>query len=253
MQEQKYNLGLVSVSFRQHTPREILNSMTMAGLSFIEWGSDVHAPYNDIEKLNEIAELQKEFGVFCSSYGTYFRIGETPIEELQGYIQAAKTIGTDTLRLWCGTKSGKAMNEDEKKELFSLCLKVAKIAEECGVKLCMECHKNTFTENPADAVALMKSINSQGFRMYWQPFEWQSSEDNKENAKMISPFAEHLHVFNWKGREKLPLSEASDVWREYLSYFSTPRTLLLEFMPNGTLEELLEESATLKSIVGDCL
>ena len=41
----KSKLGLVSVSFRGHTPREILEEMKKVGLSCIEWGSDVHAPY----------------------------------------------------------------------------------------------------------------------------------------------------------------------------------------------------------------
>ena len=33
--------------------------------------------------------------------------------------------------------------------------------------------------------------------------------------------------------------------------YSTPRTLLLEFMPNGTLEELAAETAALRTIVGE--
>jgi sugar phosphate isomerase/epimerase len=77
--KEKYNLGLVSVSFRKHSPKEILEEMKKAELSLIEWGSDVHAPCGDIERLNEIAKLQKEYGIECSSYGTYFRFGQTPI------------------------------------------------------------------------------------------------------------------------------------------------------------------------------
>jgi hypothetical protein len=115
----------------------------------------------------------------------------------------------------------------------------------------MECHKNTFTENPDDSVSLMKSVNSPSFRMYWQPFQWQSTDENIANAKKIAPFAEHIHVFNWVGDKKLPLVEGVEKWQEYLKEFRTPRTLLLEFMPNGTLEELKKEAATLKTIVGE--
>jgi hypothetical protein len=49
----------------------------------------------------------------------------------------------------------------------------------------------------------------------------------------------------------LPLAEAIEEWREYLSAFSTPRTLLLEFMPKGTIEELAEEAAALRTIIGE--
>lgn len=251
MEKRKYKLGLVSVSFRQHSPQEILDAVKAAGLSCIEWGSDVHAPCRDIERLQKIAEMQKEYGVFCSSYGTYFRLGETPIEELSDYIAAAKALGTDILRLWCTRKSGNDMTSEERNDLLGVCRAVAKIAEERGVTLCLECHKKTFTENPDDAVWLMQSVNLPSFRMYWQPFQWQSSEQNVENAKKISPYAEHIHVFNWKGSEKLPLTDAVSDWQEYIKAFSTPRTLLLEFMPNGTIEELVQEAESLRTIIGE--
>ena len=253
MKKEKYNLGLVSVSFRKHSPKEILEEMKKSGLSYVEWGSDVHAPCDDLEKLNEIAKLQKEYDIECSSYGTYFRLGETPIEELDNYIKAAKILGTDILRLWCETKSGKDMTETEKNELLQLCRNAARIAEDNRVTLCMECHKKTFTEIPDDALWLMREVDSQHFRMYWQPFQWKTPEENRENAKKIAPYAEYIHVFNWKGDKKLPLADAVGEWREYLSRFSAPLTLLLEFMPNGTLEELKNEAAALKNIVGESL
>ena len=42
-----YRLGLVSVSFRPHTPEDILKAMQCAGLNYIEWGGDVHVPHGD--------------------------------------------------------------------------------------------------------------------------------------------------------------------------------------------------------------
>ena len=250
MKKNEYKLGLVSVSFRQHTPKEILEAVAGAGLSCIEWGSDVHAPYDNGEHLAEIAALQAEYGIACSSYGTYFRLGETPLETLEGYIQAAKILGTDVLRLWCGRKSGSDMEMQEREALLEVCRQAAAIAEAYGVYLCMECHKKTFTEDPEDAVWLMESVGSPHFRMYWQPFQWQGAEENIENAKKIAPYAKHIHVFHWKGEKKLPLADAVEEWRDYLQGFSTPRTLLLEFMPNGTVEELAREADALKTIIG---
>ena len=244
-----YRLGLVSVSFRSHTPREIVEAMKAVGLSYIEWGSDVHAPCTDMEKLREVAALQKEYGIECSSYGTYFRLGETPIGELEHYIEAARILETNILRLWCGRKKSTDMTEEERSAFVSDCEAAERIAKEHGVILCMECHKKTFTESSADAVWLMEQISSPHFRMYWQPFQWQSAAENEENAKRIAPYAEHIHVFNWKGEKKLPLGEATEEWRAYLRHFSPPRALLLEFMPNGRLSELTAEAAALKQII----
>ena len=71
-----YKCGLVSVSFRKYTPQQIVSAVKSCGLQCIEWGSDIHAPRNDIEKLNEIVKLQNKYGIYCSSYGTYFHLGQ---------------------------------------------------------------------------------------------------------------------------------------------------------------------------------
>lgn len=250
MEEKKYRLGLVSVSFRQHTPREILEAAKSAGLSCIEWGSDVHAPWRDVERLHEIAQMQKEYGIDCSSYGTYFRIGETPIEELEHYIAAAKVLGTDILRLWCGTKSSNKFSEQEKQDFTSICKKAAEIAEKEGVTLCMECHKDTFTESLESALALMREVNSPCFGMYWQPFQWQTLEENLTYAQAIAPYARHIHVFQWKEKLRFSLNDGVEEWQGYLSKFTTPRTLLLEFMPDNELSSLPTEAKALRKIAG---
>ncbi|MBR0327262.1 MAG: sugar phosphate isomerase/epimerase, partial [Clostridia bacterium] len=100
-----YTLGLCSVSFRKNNPGEILNAVRASGLSVIEWGSDVHAKKEDLQMLARIASAQAAMGIGCSSYGTYFRIGETPVSELEAYIGAANVIGTSVLRVWCGNKN----------------------------------------------------------------------------------------------------------------------------------------------------
>ena len=246
----RYRMGLVSISFRSHTPREILEAMRRAGLTCIEWGSDVHAPCRDTAALRAIASLQEEYGIACSSYGTYFRLGVTPPSELSDYIAAAGLLGTRTLRLWCGEKRGADMSGEERAALLAECRRAAALAEDRGVTLAMECHMQTLTEDPRDAAWLVEEIGSPAFRLYWQPFQWQTPEENRRNAAVFAPYTEHIHVFHWRGSEKLPLREAVGDWQGYLAEFTTPRTLLLEFMPGGTLGELKEEAAALRRITG---
>lgn len=248
--ERSFHTGLVSVSFRKYSPKEILAEMQKVGLSRIEWGSDVHAPVGDPERQRELVAMQRDFGVSCCSYGTYFRLGETPMAELGDYIDGARRLETDVLRLWCGTKSGADMAEEEREALIRLCAEGAELAEKREVTLCMECHLKTLTQDTRDAVALMERIGSPHFRMYWQPFQWQTVGENLENAKRIAPYTKHIHVFNWKDKEKFPLREAKEAWQSYLSAFEGEHDLLLEFMPKGTLEELAAETAALGEIIG---
>lgn len=253
IKENKYNFGLVSVSFRNYTPRDILQVMKETKLSCIEWGSDIHAPCNETEKLMEISTLQKEYGIKCCSYGTYFRLGQTPVEELNNYISAAKILGTNVLRLWCGTKSGKYYTTTERRNLINECRTASEIAERQNVILCMECHMDTYTENLSDAISLMKEINSENFRMYWQPFQSKSQDENLAYAEAIAQYTVNIHVFQWKNEKRFSLNEGIKEWQSYLSKFSVPRTLLLEFMPDDRIDSLEAEVKALKTIIGESI
>ena len=246
--ENRYRLGLVSVSFRNHTPENILRKMKEVGLSVIEWGSDVHAPATDKERLYEIARLQKEYGIECSSYGTYFDFGKHDISELTSYIEAAKILGTRVLRLWCGNKAGRDMTDEERDAFLTLCKRAAKIAKENDVMLCMERHENSFTHYAEDVIFLMNEVNSPNFRMYWQPALALSPEDNVEMARALAPYTENIHVFNYHDNARHTLFEIIDTWRTYLKEFSTPRTLLMEFLPDNNLETLEKETEALRKI-----
>jgi len=240
-----YDLGLVSITFRDKTPREILTAMKEAGLKVIEWGSDVHCPP---ERADEIAKLQGEFGIECCSYGTYFRLGVTDLKELPRYIAAAKILGTDILRLWCGDKDSENYTEEEKQELFRQCKLAAELAEKENVTLCMECHNYTYTNTLQGAKELMMAINSEHFRMYWQPNQFKNFEENLDYAKTISPYTKHIHVFKWRGQKKLSLYEGITEWKAFLECFKGEQSLLLEFMPDNKIETLKIEAKALKEI-----
>ena len=244
-----FKLGLVSISFRSNSPKEILTAMKNAGLSYIEWGSDVHAPRDNKDNLEEIARLQREFGIACSSYGTYFRLGINDTAELEEYAEAAKALGTDIIRLWCGDKNSQDFTEDEKRALFEQCKAAAEIGKQKGVYFCLECHNNTYTNTKESALELMQAVDSKHFCMYWQPNQYRTEEENIRYATLLCDYTKHVHVFNWEGDEKYPLAEAVDVWRKYLACLKPDSTLLLEFMPDNRIESLTDEAEALKEIV----
>ncbi len=247
--------GLVSISFRQNTVDEIIAEMKKCGLSCVEWGSDVHAPQEDEEKLKEVKKKCDENNISCVSYGTYFRIGKNSTDEIMQYIKAAKILGTKTLRIWCGTKSYCEYTAEEKTEFLAKCKVLADIAEKEDVLLCMECHNRTFTEDLEGALLLMDTINSPNFRMYWQPNQYKKEEQNIEYAKKIKDYVEVVHVFNWEAEKidvvnRLPLVEAKERWQGYFDILGK-KPALLEFMPDNSIESLANEAAALKEILGE--
>lgn len=244
-----YNTGLVSVSFRGLCPDDIIYLARNAGLSCIEWGSDVHAPRDDERMLCHIAKEQEKAGLFCSSYGTYFTLGRDPSDQLEAYIRAAKILGTDTLRIWCGNKGYGEYTAEERASLTAEARCAAWIAENHGVRLCLECHANTYTDCPQGAREIMRTVNSPSFRMYWQPHQNQSVSWNFTYATVIAPFTVNIHVFNWKGKDRYPLADASELWRMYLGAFDGVENLLLEFMPDNDPKTLEREADSLRKII----
>ena len=246
-----FDRGLVSVSFRSIDPKRIMELCNGAGLTFIEWGSDVHAVCTDIDRLEYISSEQEKYGIRSSSYGTYFKIGRDRVECLNEYITAAKKLGCSILRIWCGEKNYTDMTEEERTLIISECTAAAKIAEESGVVLCCECHGGTFTNVPCGALRLMREVDSAHFLMYWQPNQHESTEYNLDYARSIAPYTKVIHVFNWKGNKKLPLSDAVEEWKRYLSVFDGSQKLLLEFMPDGSPDSLFAEAESLGRIVSE--
>ena len=243
----EYKCGIVSVSFREHTPEQIIKAAKEAGLSCVEWGSDIHAPRNNPEALQEIVKLQDEYKVSCSSYGTYFRLGMSDINE-QEYIDAAKSLGTDILRVWCGDKAYQSYSQEEKELFLAECKKASQIAKENGVILCMECHHGTFTDTKEGMKDLMETVNSEHFLMFWQPNQYVSNDTNCEYAQAVTQYCKAIHVFNWEGTNKLPLSQGENLWKKYLGILKDTDTLLLEFMPDDKIESLKNEASALIKI-----
>lgn len=241
--------GLVSISFREHSPERIARSSAECGLKFVEWGSDVHAPYHDIARLEKLKNLQENYGIRCCSYGTYFRLGYTPLDELPLYIQAAKILGTNTLRLWAGRKKAADCTEEERKYFFSQCRQAAEIAKEHDVILCLECHRRSYTETMEGALELMQAIQSPHFRMYWQPNPDISKAENLAYITLLKPYITHVHVFHWTAQERLSLSEGIQDWKAYLSALSGEYHLLLEFMPDDSIQSLRKEADALHAIL----
>ena len=246
-----FKCGVVSVSFRQLSVDEVIRYTKEAGLDQIEWGGDVHAPYNDPERIAYIAKAQAAAGISCPSYGTYFKLGVDDTELLHGYAEAARALGTKILRLWCGNKNYTDLTPEEREFMISECKKAARIAEEEGVILCMECHQKSFTNVLEGALDLMRSVNSPAFRMYWQPSTTAPVEDNIKYARGIKDYVDTIHVFYYKDGKKAYLKDGAEEWKRYLSEFENDKKLLLEFMPDGSPDSLRGEAAALTAIAAE--
>ncbi|MCX7868671.1 MAG: hypothetical protein N2322_01855, partial [Terrimicrobiaceae bacterium] len=104
--------GLVSISFRQLAPAEIVRLCTRAGLGLVEWGGDVHVPHGNLEAAKSVRRLTADAGLHTAAYGSYLRLGQ-PEPSLEAVLDTAAELGAPVVRVWAGSKgSAEATPED---------------------------------------------------------------------------------------------------------------------------------------------
>lgn len=243
-----YRMGLASIAFRQLSVEEIIQLAKNAGLSCIEWGSDVHAPKDDLDNIRRIRRLTEAAGLSCSSYGTYFNIVKDQPEDIRGYITAARELGVNTLRIWC---SGHPLElpEAEIQNRFEICRRIAKIAEEENVFISAECHSGNLTHDENSSIRFMEALNTPHFRMYWQPCELLTPEENVAFIKGVLPYVTNVHVYHYTNKAHHPMEEGQNVWAEYIRALGKDRLFIIEHLPEHDPALLPRQAATLKKLL----
>ncbi len=92
--------GLVSVSFRALSPREITGACLEAQVRGIEWGGDVHVPPGDLENARAVGQMTRDAGLQVAAYGSYFRCDGSDFEPV---LETALAVGAPLIRVWAGT------------------------------------------------------------------------------------------------------------------------------------------------------
>lgn len=250
-----FEKGLVSVSFRGLTPEKIVEQAVGACLSCIEWGGDVHLPPTEIELAHKIAALTSAAGLRVSSYGSYFRIGVTPIEEFSDVLATASALGAPLIRVWAYDRYLMQRDGTLWDSLVASARAIAEMAEKAGVTVCLECHNGTLTEEYHGAIRFIQAVAHPALKMYWQPNEHRSHAYNLEAARELAPYTECIHAFYWDDKGRYPLADGAREWEAYLALFCErcPKKripILLEFMPDDRIESLPCEAETLTRLIG---
>lgn len=243
-----YRIGLASIAFRQLSVEEIISAAKNVGISCIEWGSDIHAPKDDLQNIDRIRKLTEDAGLECSSYGTYFNIVKDKPEDVRSYITAAKRLGVSTLRIWCAGHPYE-LPQEEIQNRYEACRQIAKIAEEENVMICAECHSGNLTHDAASSLAFMQALNTPCFRMYWQPCELLNAEENIAFIKGVLPYVTNVHVYHYTDKAHHPLSEGKAAWAEYIKALGKDRLYILEHLPEHDPALLPQQAATLKALL----
>ncbi|MBR3588584.1 MAG: sugar phosphate isomerase/epimerase [Clostridia bacterium] len=184
-------LGVASVTFRSKTISEVIEIAKKSGVTYIEWGSDVHVKTEEDAKTAR--QLCDENNIKISSYGSYFRAGLHDTGSWEQICKNAQIMGAESIRIWLGDKDREKFMADEYNKLLKDLSYLCDVAEKYNLLVCPECHDNTFNNNTLSIIRLKNDLNKDNFRTYFQSRYFRFDYDIDRIEKTFN-FIENVHV-----------------------------------------------------------
>lgn len=240
------NIGLVSISFRNHTAEEIIGAVKEAGLNAVEWGGDLHVPHGNVSRAEEVKALCQNAGISIPEYGSYYFIGESEPALWESVLASARALDAPVIRIWGGKKSSDSLTTAEYSALVADAQRICDTAPDRT--LCLECHGSSITDEYHMALQFLHDVSRQNLKMFWQPNQFRCFSYNIDALEALLPYIYSVHVFSWAREQHFPLAQGKKEWTEYLKCLSTRENIyyMLEFMHDGRIESLNETAQELK-------
>ena len=244
--------GLVSITFRRLSPREIVKLVKKSGLEGIEWGGDVHVPHGDLSVAREVATMTQEEGLAVAAYGSYYRVGcegQDNVPDFEAVLETALELEAPIIRVWAGNKGSHEADEKLWDRVVEDSIRIGDMAQKENIFVAYEYHGDTLTDTLESTQKLMKLVNHHNIRSYWQPLSHHSLEDRLTGLEEILPWLANIHVYHWNSfSDRFTLEEGSEEWSDYISIIKElwdQRYALIEFVKDDKEEQFLQDAETL--------
>ncbi|GEM03074.1 xylose isomerase [Halolactibacillus miurensis] len=243
-------LGLCSITFRQHTPKDIIVLAKDQQLQAIEWGGDIHVPPGNLTRAKEIGDLTRAHGLRVSSYGSYYHAGTE--EDFDAVLETALALETSHIRIWAGrmdkSKTPKTYSEETFQHIVQDIIRCAIEAKKHAITLHLEYHAFTYTDSGQAALKLIQAVNQPNVKLYWQPLGSFTKEQQVLDLNMLQSYISHIHVFQWDETfNRYPLDTGESTWLDYIRVLeqSQSHLYLMEFVKNDNINQFNQDVQTL--------
>lgn len=251
--------GLVTVTFRQLTPEEIIAVANGAGLEILEWGGDVHVPAGDTRRAREVAALTRDAGLETICYGSYYRVGHEGEGAKPGFadvLATATALGAPSIRVWAGTRGSDAAGEAYFERVCDDANRIADMAASEGVRIAFEFHDGTLNDNAESSEKILAALPHPNIDTLWQPLVSLGPDELSRSLEIVLPRLAHVHAFYWLPGDPIdrrPLSDGAGLWRCWLEKMrgaGRNPDCLLEFVRGDDISALAADATVLAGLLG---
>ena len=245
--------GLVSVTFRDLSPAEIVDLSARAEVDGIEWGGDLHVPHGDLKTARDVATMTREAGLEVAAYGSYYAVGKDEPTLFEKVLGCAIALRAPVIRVWPGKVASSEVDDATRAAITEDARRIASMAGRYGIRVATEWHGGNLTDTASSAERLFKEVDHPNFVTYWQTHRCMPFGKCLVDMETALPRLAGLHVFEWhvKSAEKLPLLAGSATWPTYLAKAveaagEDDMYAMIEFVRDGEPEQFLADAATLR-------
>lgn len=237
--------GIVSVTFKTLSIQEVISLAVANELKAIEWSENHHIELNNTAQAALVGQLTCDNGLQVASYGSYFKLGKS--SDIIPHLENAKAMKAPYMRIWAYDKPSFEVSIKEYNAIVAEAKDVSNIAQDYGIPLTLEWHRNTLTDTNESGVKLLRDVDSPYFKTFWQPTMALSVEQRVEGIKLVEPYLTNLHVYYWSKDGREELKDGKDYWQQYLKAVDDKNHYaLLEFVKNDSVEQFEKDASVLK-------
>lgn len=254
--------GLVSVTFRTHSAKQIVELAAGAQLAAIEWGGDVHVPHGDLAAARAVRRMSEDHGLAISAYGSYFR-SETPSAlnpSAIAVLDTAAELGAPVVRVWAGARGSREASAGDRAAVAEELALCCDGAAERNLIVATEFHGGALTDDADSCLRLLDEVNRANLRTFWQPPNGMDPSAALSGLRRVRHRLAHMHVFHWwpYHLHRHPLAEGADRWPAYLQAAAEQsaadgelRYASLEFVRDDNVDQFRRDAATLHTWLGN--
>lgn len=184
-------LGLCSVTFRKKSAAQVIEIAKNAGISYIEWGGDVHI--TNTEEARIVKSICNNEGIKISSYGSYFNSAEFDKKKWEQICEIAKIMNAKSVRIWLGKKNSEETADKEYRTLLENTKQMCDIAKKYSLTVSPECHDNTFNNNTDAILRFKKDLQRENFSTYFQSRYFRMEYD-LDRIDRTFDFIQNVHI-----------------------------------------------------------
>jgi 3-dehydroshikimate dehydratase len=253
--------GACSLTLGHLSPAEVIDLCSEAGLTHIEWWGRErgHVPMGEVETARTVGEMTHEAGLTISTYGSYYRVGESEDQGLtfDTVLETALAMRAPAVRVWAGTQGSDSCDDKQRARIVADTLRIADLCAASKVELIFEYHGNTLTDSNVSARAFAADVEHPAVFFSWQCRTGVSGGEKLDGLREMLQRLGTLHVFNWAKNEdgryvRHPLAGAVEEWRGYFDLVAETgrdHVALLEFVKGNAVEQFKDDARVLRELL----